>query len=104
MKENNYFQRGDADFAYNAMTSYEFIFILHFMKDIMTITHDLCQVLQRKSQDILNAITLVSSSKTLIQRKRESGWNFFFQEVKLFCEKYKINIFDMCTPYIIRRS
>ncbi|KAF2294070.1 hypothetical protein GH714_007261 [Hevea brasiliensis] len=51
-----YSQRGDVDYAYNVITSFEFVFILHLMKEILEITDDLCQALQRKSQDILNAM------------------------------------------------
>ncbi|XP_065617077.1 uncharacterized protein LOC112015301 [Quercus suber] len=60
--EGNYHQRGDADLALNSIMSFEFIFILHLMKDIMEITEVLSQVLQQKSQDILNAMDLVSSA------------------------------------------
>ena len=55
-------QRGDADSSYEALTSYEFVFILHLMKAIMEITDLLCQALQCKSQNILNAMQLVSST------------------------------------------
>ena len=44
-----YAQRGDADAAYDGITSFEFVFILHLMIDIMEITYDLCQALQRQS-------------------------------------------------------
>jgi len=36
------------------------------MKEIMGITDVLCQALQQKSQDILNAINSVSTAKKLI--------------------------------------
>ncbi|KAG2675774.1 hypothetical protein I3843_12G022500 [Carya illinoinensis] len=39
-------------------TSFQFIFILHLMKEIMGITDVLCQVLQKKSQDILNVMNM----------------------------------------------
>ena len=42
-------QRGDADSAYEAMTSFEFVFILHLMKEIMEITELLFQALQCQS-------------------------------------------------------
>ena len=38
-----YAQQRDADAAYDGITSFEFVFILHLMIDIMEITHDLCQ-------------------------------------------------------------
>jgi hypothetical protein len=41
-----YSQRGDANAAYKMVTSFEFIFILHLMKEIMGITDVLCQALQ----------------------------------------------------------
>ncbi|XP_077215545.1 uncharacterized protein LOC143850136 [Tasmannia lanceolata] len=35
-------QHGDADTAYDVMTTFEFVFILHLMKEIMGITNVLC--------------------------------------------------------------
>ena len=87
-----YAQRGDADLTYNSITSFVFVFILHLMKEILEITNDLCQALQRKSQDILNAMHLVVTTKALIQKMRENGWNLLLQNVKLFCDKHEIEI------------
>jgi len=39
---STYSQRGDANVAYKMITSFQFIFILHLMKEIMGITHGLC--------------------------------------------------------------
>ncbi|XP_028082672.1 uncharacterized protein LOC114283994 [Camellia sinensis] len=39
-------QRDEADGVYDSITSFEFVFILHLMRDIMEITDDLCQALQ----------------------------------------------------------
>ena len=58
----------------------------------MRITHDLCQTLQRKSQDILNSISLVSTTKALLQEMRQTGWNDLIKEVIIFCEKHNITI------------
>ncbi|KAH9657609.1 TTF-type domain-containing protein [Citrus sinensis] len=101
----NAFQRGDADAAYEAMTSFEFVFILHLMKEIMAITDILCQALQSKSQDILHAMHLVSSTKELTQKFRDNGWITLLNQVKSFCrarrqednfivaEHYRVNLF-----------
>ena len=70
--EKTYLQYGDANSAYDVITSFEFVFIFHLMREIMEITDDLCQALQCKSQDILNAMHLVSTIKELIQKMRES--------------------------------
>ncbi|XP_025632738.1 uncharacterized protein [Arachis hypogaea] len=91
-EEGNFSTRGDANAAYDAITSFEFVFVLHLMRNILEVSHDLCQALQRKNQDILNALTLVSTTKTLIQRMRESSWEAFIKEVILFCEKHEVEL------------
>ncbi|KAK9713582.1 hypothetical protein RND81_06G037000 [Saponaria officinalis] len=49
IKEGKGAQRGEADKAYDDMTSFEFVLILHIMIQILGITNDLCQAFQRKS-------------------------------------------------------
>lgn len=48
-----YAKKGDADSAYFYLKSFEFVFILHLMKEIMGKTDILCQTLQNTTQDIL---------------------------------------------------
>ena len=43
---STYLQRGDANVAHKMINSFEFIFSLHLMKEIMGITDVLCQALQ----------------------------------------------------------
>ncbi|TYH00258.1 hypothetical protein ES288_A10G260000v1 [Gossypium darwinii] len=83
---SNYSQRGDAHNAYNRLRSFEFIFILHVMKKILGKTDNLCQALQRRSQDILNAMSLVLTTKDLIQKLKDDGWNELLKNVISFCE------------------
>ncbi|XP_023764783.1 uncharacterized protein LOC111913291 [Lactuca sativa] len=54
-----YSQCGDADAAYCYLKPFEFVFILHLMKEVMGKTDILSQALQKKPQDILNAMELV---------------------------------------------
>ena len=42
---STYSQRSDVDAAFNMLSSFEFILILHMMKKIMGIMDDLCQAL-----------------------------------------------------------
>ncbi|KAM6586353.1 hypothetical protein CsatA_008958 [Cannabis sativa] len=97
-------QRGDADAAYESLTSFEFVFILHLMKKILEISNILCQALQLQSQDILNAMHLVSSTKTLIQKLREDGWDELVDEVKSFCEPVNIPVPDFNAHYTTKRG
>jgi hypothetical protein len=65
------------------------------MKNVMGITDVLCQALQQKSQDILNAKHLVTSIKTLIQKLRDDGWETLLEEVTSFCKHKDIEVSDM---------
>nr|GEV00001.1 hypothetical protein [Tanacetum cinerariifolium] len=60
---------------------------------------DYRQALQNKSQDIVNALTLVSTTKTLIQELRDDGWKSLLDKVVCFCEKYNIPVPDMNVTY-----
>ncbi|XP_017604620.1 uncharacterized protein LOC108451442 [Gossypium arboreum] len=101
---SNYSQRGDAHNAYNRLRSFEFIFILHVMKEVLGITDNLCQALQRRSQDILNAMSLVLTTKDLIQKLRDDGWNELLKNVISFCETSELDFPDMNAQYIVGRS
>jgi hypothetical protein len=56
--------------AVKLMMSFDFTFILHLMKELMGITDLLCKKLQQKSQDIVNAMHDVATTKELIQKLR----------------------------------
>jgi hypothetical protein len=82
------------------LTSFEFIFILHLMKEIMGITDVFCQVLLQKSQDILNVVHSVSIAKKLIQKLRDNGWDNLLENIVSFSKKSEINILDLNAHYI----
>ena len=93
-----------AESAYDGLNSFEFVFILHLEKETMEINGKLCQALQSQSQDILNAMHLVSSTKAFIQKFRDDGWNDLLAIVISFCEKRCINVLDMNACYVGRRG
>ncbi|XP_028082128.1 zinc finger MYM-type protein 1-like [Camellia sinensis] len=97
-------QRADADEVYDKITSFEIVFILHLMRDILRTTNDLCQALQCKSQDILNAMHIVLTTKALVEKYREDGWISLLENVQLFCGKYDIDIPDMSARYTSGRG
>ncbi|PPS07429.1 hypothetical protein GOBAR_AA13215 [Gossypium barbadense] len=85
IKSDNLTQRSDVDGLYDAIAAVEFVFILHFIIEMFGITDDLCQALQYKSQDILNAMQLVSLTKMLPKKFREYGWDPLFEKNYLSC-------------------
>ncbi|XP_071729405.1 uncharacterized protein [Rutidosis leptorrhynchoides] len=62
-------------------------------------TDKLYQALQRKSQDIVNALSLVSTTKSLIQNLRDEGWQSLFVKVVSFCENNNIQVPEMSQSY-----
>lgn len=100
-EDGNSTQRGDADAALDMIMSFQFVLILHLMRAIMGTTDMLCQVLQQKSQYIVNAMNQVSTTKTLIQNLRNDGWENLIEDVKVFCECNNIEMPDMNARYIV---
>ena len=79
--------RAKANGDVKLMMSFDFIFILHVMKELMGITDMLCRKLQQKSQDIVNAMDDVKTTKLLIQQLRDNGWSKLKADVLSFCVK-----------------
>ena len=80
--------------------SFEFIFNLHLMRTILGITNELSKALQRKDQDIVNAMILVDVSKQRLQTMRESGWDVFLVQVSSFCAKQNISVPNMDNVFL----
>ncbi|PIA41107.1 hypothetical protein AQUCO_02300127v1 [Aquilegia coerulea] len=95
-------QRGEACALLDQMQSFEFIFNLHLMKDILGITSELSKALQREDQEIVNAMTLVKVAKQRLNTMRNDGWDSFFAEVSSFCVKNDIIIPNMDDPFVER--
>ena len=83
-------QRLEVFHLLNEMQSLEFVFNIFMMRSILEITNDLSQALQRKDQDIVNAMNLVQVSKERLQLMRDSGWNSIMEEVSSFVSKIKL--------------
>ena len=60
--------------------------------------------MESQSQDILNVMHLISSTKALIQQFRDDGWDGLLTTVISFCEKHCIDILDMNARYVERRG
>ncbi|XP_021972063.1 uncharacterized protein LOC110867246 [Helianthus annuus] len=56
--------------------------------------------LQRKDQDIVNAIQMVTATKQQLQTYRLEGFDSLLKDVASFCEKNEIEIFDMEDEYV----
>jgi hypothetical protein len=80
--------------AQSAMTmltsfrSFEFVFMAHLMQEIFGYTEDLNRALQKKDQDIVNALELVDLTKFHQQCLQEDGgWTSFLEKSDFFLYK-----------------
>ncbi|PIN00402.1 Tam3-transposase (Ac family) [Handroanthus impetiginosus] len=86
----------------DACLKFEFVFMLHFMKNILSITNELNAALQRKEQDIVNAMLLVGVAKKRLQTTRDTGWDSLIDDVLAFCIKHDIEIPRFDSFYVFR--
>ncbi|KAF8388536.1 hypothetical protein HHK36_027211 [Tetracentron sinense] len=93
-------QRIEANALLDSTQSFEFAFFLHLMKNILGITNELSKALQRKEQDIVNAMALVRVSKQRLQMMRDNEWDSLLTEVSLFCVKQNIAIPNMDDKFV----
>ncbi|KAK4283433.1 hypothetical protein QN277_000383 [Acacia crassicarpa] len=91
--------RTDAGCILYAMKDFEFAFLLHLMKLILGISYECSRALQRKDQDLLNAIGLVKVVKSHLQEVRDNGFDELLQETNIFANKYYIDIPNMNDVY-----
>jgi hypothetical protein len=92
-------QRAEVNILIQSLQTFEFAFNLHLMKSVLGITNEISQALQRKDQDIMNAMKLVEASKQRLQAMRKEWWNSLFEEVFVFCAKNGIVVPNMDGMY-----
>nr|XP_043618691.1 uncharacterized protein LOC122590556 [Erigeron canadensis] len=77
------------------LSSFDCVFLLHLMSHILGITDVLSLALQRKDQDILEAVSTVNSTKRKLQEYRLNGFERLLKKVSLFCVKHGIKLLKM---------
>jgi hypothetical protein len=65
-------QRTEAVVLTDIMESFNFVFMLHCLRRILEVTNEFSQALQRKDQDIENAMSLLKTSKERFKMMREN--------------------------------
>ncbi|XP_052627759.1 uncharacterized protein LOC111897621 [Lactuca sativa] len=84
--------------------SYEFVFYLHMMYDILHLMGTLSKQLQRKDLDILEAASMVRGTMEALQSFRNIGFASILPKVSSFCETREIDTLDMEELYIGARN
>ncbi|ESQ50115.1 hypothetical protein EUTSA_v10002275mg [Eutrema salsugineum] len=84
--------------------TFDFVFYLQLMLLLLGLTNTLSKALQRKDLDILNAMSLVKSTKQQLYKLRNNGWESFINKVYSFCENYKTELLVMEDEFIDSRK
>ncbi|XP_042405026.1 zinc finger MYM-type protein 1-like [Zingiber officinale] len=88
-------QKTEAFNLLESILSFDFAFNLHLMKHVLGISSELSTALQKKDQDIVNAMDLVQVCKHRLQNMREDGWDSFLEKVHYFCQQHYIDCLKM---------
>ncbi|CAH9140347.1 unnamed protein product [Cuscuta epithymum] len=93
-------QKVEIEYLLKMMHCFDFVLNLHMMKFILGISNELSQALQRRDQDIINAMDLVRVCRHRLQACRDDGWDSLFEEVCIFCDQHSISIPNMNDTFI----
>ncbi|CAN6697723.1 unnamed protein product [Malus baccata var. baccata] len=85
----------EASKLFHDLQTFDFVFHLFFMRLILGITNELSQALQKKDQDIVNAMALVEVCKQRLQSLRDDDFGDLLDDVKKFCEEHDIVVPNM---------
>jgi len=95
-----YKESSKAQIALSSFESFEFVFLAHLLDTILGYTDDLNCALQKRDQDILNVVSLISLTKTQLELLREDDrWEKFLANVTSFCVTRKIVVPKMDGRY-----
>ncbi|XP_058776617.1 uncharacterized protein LOC131650936 [Vicia villosa] len=82
------------------MQTFSFVFMLHLMVEILSLTNNLSQSLQNGDQDIVHAMELVQICKKKLQEFRDDGWETLYEQVVASCGNVEIDVPDMESRYV----
>ncbi|KAI5340365.1 hypothetical protein L3X38_019639 [Prunus dulcis] len=92
---------GEANKIQREMLTFQFVFHPFLMKAILGLTNDVSQALQKKDQEIVNAMALVKSCKEKLHWMRNNGFDALVEEVSSFCDKHHIDVPTMDEAFVL---
>ena len=73
------------------------------MLNILGISHNLSQALQKKDQNITNAIKLIQATRQLLELMIKDGWESLMDKTRAFCLEHNISIPNMDDKWVLPR-
>jgi hypothetical protein len=93
--------RAEASRLLEAIGGFDFVLMLHIMKAVLCKSAVLSEALQRRDQDIVNAMDLVEVTKhELVELRSTVGWKSVHEAVESFCVANNIVSPDMEAIYM----
>uniref|UniRef100_A0ACD5TE25 Uncharacterized protein n=1 Tax=Avena sativa TaxID=4498 RepID=A0ACD5TE25_AVESA len=83
------------------METFSFVFMMKMMLKLLRMTNDVSLLLQKKDQNIVQAMSLVTDVRTRLVNWRNNGWEQLLEDVKSFCTENEITI-PMATATVER--
>ena len=99
-KDTSFEKYGETMLLLDVLQSFDFIFMLYLMVEILGFTNDLSVVLQKRDQDLLNVLSLVKATKEELQEMRNDGWEELISKVMEICNKHDIDVPDLDALYV----
>ncbi|XP_009616572.1 uncharacterized protein [Nicotiana tomentosiformis] len=96
--------RLQAEAFLSKINAFNFVFLLHLILKVLMMSNVLSKALQKKEQDIVNAMVFLDLTKERLQVMREDGWVSLMDEVSSFCAKHDIVVPNMEEFYIPGKS
>ncbi|XP_070034357.1 uncharacterized protein [Nicotiana tomentosiformis] len=74
-------ERNQAKYLLSEIITFKFVFMLHLMLKVLAISNELNKILQKRDQDIVNAVKFLNITKKRLQDMRETGWESLLDDV-----------------------
>ncbi|CAN6557300.1 unnamed protein product [Malus baccata var. baccata] len=86
---------GETSHLFHNIQTFDFVFHLFLIRLILGVTNELSQALQKKDQDIVNAMALVEVCKQRLQSLRDDDFGDLLDDVQKFCQEHDIVVPNM---------
>lgn len=90
-KDTLFEKYGENSLLLNVLQSFDFIFMLYVMVEILGFTNDLSVTLQNCDQDLLNTLSFFNATKQELQKMRNDGWEELISKVMKIFNKHDID-------------
>ncbi|XP_016498890.2 uncharacterized protein LOC107817546 [Nicotiana tabacum] len=97
-------ERNQAKYLLSEIITFKFVFMLHLMLKVLAMSNELNKILQKRDQDIVNAVKFLKITKKRLQDMRETGWESLLDDVSSFCHMHDIIIPKMDESYFPGKS